>query len=387
MRRTPSQSRRRSDRRLHHPRSAHRVGRVLIVTGSVGAGHDGAAHELAARLRHSGAHVDVRDYLEALPRAARHLLRDGYTLSVGKAPAIFEWLFRGIEANAFIRGCVLAFCRMSEGTVSGWLARGHYDLVVSTYPLASQTLGRFRAGGRLAAPVVTYLTDPATHRSWIHPAVDIHMTVTAAAAVQGSREYGTVMQVGGPLVPEVFRTPPAPGLRAAVRDDLGLAQDVPVALVVAGSLGLGDVPGTVKDVLSCGVSALVLCGRNEALRRSLSDLPGCVALGWRDDVPHLMGACDLLVHNAGGLSFTEAYVAGLPAVSYRCIPGHGLANARVLDDAGLAPWARNRAQLVRAVQLQITAGRTAPTHPDPAAQLRQMLANRPLAAARAGAAA
>jgi len=35
----------------------------LIISGSVGAGHDGAANELADRLRVHGIDVDVRDYL------------------------------------------------------------------------------------------------------------------------------------------------------------------------------------------------------------------------------------------------------------------------------------------------------------------------------------
>ena len=55
---------------------------VLILSGSVGAGHDGAAHELARRLRDRGVDVDVRDYLEALPRWFRFFLREGYTASV-----------------------------------------------------------------------------------------------------------------------------------------------------------------------------------------------------------------------------------------------------------------------------------------------------------------
>ena len=62
-----------------------------------------------------------------------------------------------------------------------------------------------------------------------------------------------------------------------------------------------------------------------------------------------MHVADVLVQNAGGLSLTEALVAGLPAVTYRPIPGHGRANAAVLDASGLAPWARTDDQLVEFV--------------------------------------
>jgi UDP-N-acetylglucosamine:LPS N-acetylglucosamine transferase len=70
-----------------------------------------------------------------------------------------------------------------------------------------------------------------------------------------------------------------------------------------------------------------------------------VALGWRDDVPTLMALADVLVHNAGGLTLTEALTAGLPAITFRPIPGHGTANAATLAEAGLAPWPKNTDEL------------------------------------------
>ena len=65
----------------------------------------------------------------------------------------------------------------------------------------------------------------------------------------------------------------------------------------------------------------------------------------------------MLVHNAGGLSFTEALVAGLPAVTYRPIPGHGRANAAVLDAAGLAPVGAHPERAGRRVHAAAGGGR------------------------------
>jgi UDP-N-acetylglucosamine:LPS N-acetylglucosamine transferase len=79
-----------------------------------------------------------------------------------------------------------------------------------------------------------------------------------------------------------------------------------------------------------------------------------------------MQAADVLVQNAGGLSFTEALVAGVPAVTYRPIPGHGRANARMLDAAGLAPWAHSREELGHLLTAQASRERIRQTFPDPA---------------------
>jgi UDP-N-acetylglucosamine:LPS N-acetylglucosamine transferase len=85
------------------------------------------------------------------------------------------------------------------------------------------------------------------------------------------------------------------------------------------------------------------------------------------------------VHNAGGLSLTEALTAGLPAVTYRPIPGHGIANSQILADAGLAPWPQDEAELVAAIR-QYAGRRGDPSHvvlnQDTAAVVMALLAER-----------
>jgi UDP-N-acetylglucosamine:LPS N-acetylglucosamine transferase len=325
--------------------------RVLVISGSVGAGHDGAADELVSRLAKLGVAADRRDYLDALPRAFRYILRDGYRLSVGYVPPFFDWLFANLERTGWVRSVALWLCRIAQRDVLRWAA--DKDVVVSTYMLSSQTLGQLKEAGRINATLVTFLTDPAVHRTWIHPAVDHHVTVTEATAEMGLREYHTPMQAVGGLVSERFAESVDPARREQLRAELGLSPDGLVVLLATGSLGMGDVPNVVRSITSSGVGeVVVLCGRNDRLRKQLSAEPGVVALGWRDDVPHLMAAADVLVHNAGGLSLTEALTAGLPAVTYRPIPGHGIANSQVLADAGLAPWPQNEAELVEAIRKQ-----------------------------------
>jgi processive 1,2-diacylglycerol beta-glucosyltransferase len=353
---------------LEPPRRPYRrprVQRVLILSGSVGAGHDGAAHELASRLRSTGVVAVVRDFLDALAPWCARLLRDGYTRSVGHAPAAFEFLFRHLEHQGLLWRAEEAICAAGDRAVQSWLAETGPDVVVSTYPLASQCLGEMRADGRLRVPLFTYLTDPAVHRSWVHPAADGHLTVTEATARQGAADYGVPMAAAGPLVPARFAAPAVPARLAQLRAALGLPLGLPVALVVAGSLGVGDLLPTVRAVAAAGLVPVALCGRNEALRRRVTAEPGALGLGWRDDMAQLMQMSDVLVHNAGGLSFTEALVTGLPAVTYRPIPGHGRANAAVLDRSGLAPWAHSPAQLADAVHQQLARGRIPCRLPDP----------------------
>jgi hypothetical protein len=66
-----------------------------------------------------------------------------------------------------------------------------------------------------------------------------------------------------------------------------------------------------------------------------------------------MRIADVMVHNAGGMSFSESLVAGLPAVTFRCIPGHGRANGEVLARAGVAPMADTVEELAEALRTQL----------------------------------
>jgi UDP:flavonoid glycosyltransferase YjiC (YdhE family) len=58
---------------------------------------------------------------------------------------------------------------------------------------------------------------------------------------------------------------------------------------------------------------------------------------------------DVVVHNAGGLSSVEALATGVPVVSYRCLPGHGTANAAQLNRSGLSAWPVSTGQLTQAL--------------------------------------
>jgi UDP-N-acetylglucosamine:LPS N-acetylglucosamine transferase len=68
-------------------------------------------------------------------------------------------------------------------------------------------------------------------------------------------------------------------------------------------------------------------------------------MGWRDDVPRLMRACDLLVENAAGQTAMEAFAVGLPVLSYRPLPGHGRAGVLRMAELGLSSFAADDEEL------------------------------------------
>ena len=318
---------------------------VLIISASIGAGHDGAAAELRRRLEQQGYEVQVRDFLNALIGPVGYLFKAIYGGMLRAMPQSYDWLYWGIERRRWIERTSRWFAGWSSFTLRRWLRDGA-DIVVSTYPLASQALGRLRNRGELQVPLLTFLTDMSVSKMWVHPGVDLHLAVSDATADQARAAGAGATVVTGPMVPERFTSEWDPEVRRRVRADLGLRDDEYVALLVAGSWGVGDVEATARELIASGAAKpVVVCGRNADLRQRLADVPGLVAIGWTDKMHELMAAADVLVQNAGGLSCMEAFASGLPAVSYRCIPGHGEHNAGVMDSIGIAPWVRTTSEL------------------------------------------
>jgi UDP-N-acetylglucosamine:LPS N-acetylglucosamine transferase len=322
---------------------------IVVLSASVGAGHDGAAAEITRRLRASGFAVRRADFLDLLPAGWGRALKLTYARQLEFAPASWGHL---LEAAGRPRGT------RSAAWLSTWAARSRLlaltgpapAAVVSTYPLASQALGRLRLAGELRAPAIAVLTDPSVHPLCVAPGVDLHLAPNEEAAEIVRLVHGLPAAANAPIVDPAFRPARDADEVLAARRRHGLPLDVPLTLVVAGSWGVGDIGATVRD-LTAATEAIpvVVCGRNTALRDRQAATGRVIALGWIDDMPSLLRAADVVVHNAGGLTSLEALASGVPRVSYRCLPGHGTANAAVLERLGLSSWPRTPLELSSAL--------------------------------------
>ena len=324
--------------------------RVAIVSGSYGAGHDAAAAQIALRLEAAGCEVTTYDVARLLPVGLGRLLKRAYYAQLRRCPSTWGTTLTFVEQGRplhriALRALGVGATRVAEATAGR-------DLVIATHPFAGLALGTARARGLLAAPVATYLTDASVHALWVHPAVDLHLAIHEVAATQARRWGGRTVTVE-PVAPE----PPS---SAGETPDPLAAYGIcgPRALLTGGSLGIGELEQAAADVLATGVmTPVVACGHNEALRVRLTSRPGVVALGWRDDLSAVIAASDCVVQNAGGFTSLEALAAGTPVVTYRPIPGHGVTNALGLEEAGLAPWARDPEGLGCALTAVLTADR------------------------------
>ena len=318
-------------------------GRIIVVSATIGAGHDAVTGELAQRLRRRGFDVRCHDFMDLLPLGLGKQYVRGHRNALRHAPWLYGLLF-GIGDRFRMTPPVTRLLLYPVRRRLLDLVDDEVEAVVSTFPLASQVLGPLRRTGRLHAPAITYASDFAVHRHWVAPGVDAHLTAHQVGAAQARAHRGQRPRVAGALVGDDFRPAPAAAKEAA-RSAFGLPAGR-LALVVAGSWGVGDIEATATDIAERGQAIpVVVCGRNDALRTRLLRLGIPYALGWVDDMVSLMHGVDVLVENAGGSMALEGMACGLPVVTYRALPGHGKQSAAAMARAGLVTWVRRRDDL------------------------------------------
>jgi UDP-N-acetylglucosamine:LPS N-acetylglucosamine transferase len=321
---------------------------VLILTASMGAGHDGVAAELARRLVAEGVDAEVVDVLDLLPMRLGPALRRWYGWMMRTAPWLYAVIYR-IFFISDLTPTASPLTVLAAARVRGLVRRRPPAAVASTFHLAAQATGHLRERGRLPVPSAVVVTDFAVHRQWLHPGNDLYLCTHQAVARGVTAATGRPASCHAPLVRREFLE--ARTRTVAVRAEVpGVRPGDRLVLVVAGSWGVGRVEETARVLAASGrYVPVVLCGRNEHLRRRLRKAGVAVAFGWREDMPELMAAAYALVDNAAGLTCKEAFAAGLPVVCFLPIPGHGRDGARAMARAGLCAHARSAAELLSAL--------------------------------------
>ena len=320
-------------------------GRVVIISGSFGAGHDAAAKAIAARLNAAGYTAEITDIVKLMSKPLGRSLQAAYLQQVQLAPSVYRYLLRYGNRSEGINKVIIKTMRHIGDALTG-IAHQDPAAIVSTHPFASQALGELRAQGDIRVPVMTYLTDMSVHRAWVHPAVDVHLALHEIPASQAIELGARLTRVVRPAVPERFFAEASHRTRTSCRQVLGLPLDQTLVAMTGGSMGMGMLDRAAEEVAATGVAVpVVLCGRNKRLFKRLRNKGSVVARDWIGDIPMQLTAVDGVVQNAGGFASLEALAAGKPTVTYRTIPGHGESNAAALDRAGIVPWIRTPADL------------------------------------------
>jgi len=334
--------------------------RVLFLISDTGGGHRSGSQAIGAALDE----IDGETRFEwRIDDIATHCtfplsqLGPAYSAALRFAPPLYGALFHATNGRRRYR-TIVRFCEpLYRERLRDSFLMYRPDVIVSVHPLLNHAALRARADAGLRVPLITVITDLGrVHEGWLLPEAD--MTVVPAREVyQRALERGVPPErlrlLGHPVHPkfeDVSET------KAEIRKGLGLPSDRPIALLMAGGEGGGKLLPTTLALAKSRLPfhLVVVTGRNAALKAKLEELAPqlptpMTVLGFRNDVPELMRASDLLVTKAGPGAIAEAAIAEVPVVVYDFVPGQERGNLDYVRTNGIGVVALTAAEVVASV--------------------------------------
>jgi processive 1,2-diacylglycerol beta-glucosyltransferase len=321
--------------------------RILIATVTAGAGHlqAAAALEEAWRGLRPRDTVECVDVLDFMPKLYRKLYVEGYVKLIAHAPELWALVFKKTDNPALARKLTTFRRSVSKYRTQKFIAHLKQfkpDAVLCTHYMPLEILGQLKDDPRLRfnPTVVSIVTDFEAHALWMEPSVDIYCVAaeeTKARLVARGARADAVAATGIPIASKFS----APIDRGDVQRRIGLRDDLPVLLVLSGGFGMGPVAKILGELnkVATPVQLVVVCGRNEELRRELAVMdrrhPTHV-LGFASNMHELMAVSDLVISKPGGLTSSEALAMGRPMFVIDPIPGQEAANSDFLLEHGAA---------------------------------------------------
>jgi processive 1,2-diacylglycerol beta-glucosyltransferase len=300
---------------------------ALLVSGSIGMGHDALAAACAGTLESRGMSTQTLDAMRLLGRRGGSA-GEGVFRAMLAVPGLFDaFHFAGLRTGS--RLALLADAAARRRLVPRlrrYLDEHPADLAISVFSTGASAVSALAPRYPVMSHVV-FCTDVTPHRLWVHPNVDLYLVTSrvAEAAVRRFEPDARVLVMPAPVRPAFYRAPP----QDEARDELGIPREERCVLLMSGAWGLGPVAAAARALGDAGVHVLAVAGRNPRLERRLAGVaaaqPRVRGYGFTDRIPELMAAADLVITSSGD-TCTEARTVGRPLLLLDVVQGHGRDN-------------------------------------------------------------
>ena len=333
--------------------------RVLILMSDTGGGHRASAQALAAAFAERyGDRFDVqvidlwRHYtpwpVNQIPKSYRALVTDALWL--------WKLAWRASERDWLTEPGLRLVGLLVRRAMRRAFDEYQPDVVISVHPLMQHApLRLLRHRLKSSIPFVTVVTDLISIAPvWYHRDVD-RCFVASQEAVRRAKLAGLrddqIRLYGLPIRPSFARPV---GEKKPLRLSLGLEAERMTALLVGGGEGMGPV-GEIARAVAARLAVdgrdaqlVVICGRNEALRRELAAHPWPLPVrveGFVQNMPEWMAASDCVVTKAGPGTIAEALISGLPILLSGFIPGQEEGNVPFVVENGAGSYSEDPAEI------------------------------------------
>ncbi len=317
--------------------SEARRGEVLLLSGSLGMGHDVMAEACAMSLERRGLRTRTADSLR-MTDGRNGMLGQNAFRGLIAVPGVYDALhFSQLRTGGPVaRAIERTSSRFLVPRLRENLRAEPVDMVVSIFASAAAAVSRLKPEfpGLVTA---VFSSDCCVHRIWVQENTDLFL-VTSQTAARYVRRFSPNARVAVVPTPvrAAFYDPPT---QEEARANLGIPLESRCVLLMSGSWGLGPLVEAAEALARAGVWVLAVAGRNEKLAARLAALAErdhrVIPFGFTTRIPELMAASNLVVTSSGD-TCSEARVIGRDLLLMDVVPGHGRDNLQKELDRGHA---------------------------------------------------
>lgn len=317
--------------------------KVLLLSCNTGGGHNSAAKAIAEELLAHGDEAYVLDYLCLAGKGVSKLVGDGYVQIVKKTPLLFGLIYKlGMVISRltrkspvyYINGCMAKY-------LNSYLKEHPTDVLIMPHLYPAETVTYMKRKGMDLPVTIAVMTDYTCIPFWEETDCD-HYILPHEALRKSCIKKGIPNEKI-----QTFGIPVAKNCRLKIskeeaRKKLGLKLNQKYFLAAGGSMGAGDFIELIQRLVSRTDTEQILavCGNNRKAERKLKkkfkDEPRVIVLGFTNQMPLYLSACDVVFTKPGGLTSTESAVIGVPMIHTTPIPGCETVNRRFFMRAGMS---------------------------------------------------
>ena len=323
---------------------------ILVVTASMGSGHNKAANAVAEAIKRKYPvnKINVIDFMSTETAYFNSLVKDIYLKMLDHTPSVYEFVYKFTSDSTKGRTIQSVFAHAMKKDMRELIKKYEADMVICTHPFPCAAASYLKQTGEINIPLITVMTDFCVHQFWLYKNIDIYFTANDLLKKE--------MVNQGLLEERIFVTGIPVGYNFRVdynRDDLltkfKLEKDKPVALIMGGGLGLGGVKNALCQLerLKKDIQILVITGANVALWSEMNEYAQhskhkIFVWGYSHNIQEFMSVATFLISKPGALTISEALTRELPMILHDPIPGPEVDNAKFVSDNGAAIWVRHQ---------------------------------------------
>ncbi len=305
--------------------------KICILTGKFGMGHLSASLALKQQIEDSNlnAEIEVIDWLQYVsPRFAEKYYLF-FTLLVNKGSGLYNTRYRFLENRKTDQKPELSHYFL--GCFTKFMEEKKPDLIISTLPICSQIVSRYKQRYDCTLPLVTCVTDITGHSEWISKNTELYLvgshTVREKFLMKGVPAE-KIHETGIPVRSE-FINDICSDKKYENRSNKRL-------LIMGGGLGiLPENPQFYENLSHLPDTEITLItGKNTKLLQQLSGkYPHIKVLGFVNNTYDYMKQADAIMTKPGGISTFEALQAEVPILAIKPFLQQEVYNAEYIEQS------------------------------------------------------